>query len=576
MNETIDGEYQKYKGGGSGKYVRENFFGKDPETLKLVEHLSDEQIAQLHRGGHDSLKVFNAYQAAVQHTDAPTVILVKTVKGYGLGESGEGKNITHSQKKLNEAELKAFRSRFNIPISDEQLAGSAPFYKPAEDSEEMQYLRARREALGGPVPSRRSDLAPMDAFPGKVFHEFKEGSKGREVSTTMAYVRLLAGLMKDKQQGHLIVPIIPDEARTFGMESLFNKHGIYAHQGQKYEPVDSDSLMRYREAKDGQILEEGITEAGSMSSFVAAGTAYATHGVNTLPFFTFYSMFGFQRIGDLVWAAGDMRCRGFLVGATAGRTTLAGEGLQHQDGHSHHLAHPHPNLKSYDPAFAYEIGVIIEEGIRRMYIEQKDEFYYITVGNEAYEQPPMPEGVEEGILKGMYRFQRSELAKASARVQLWGSGAILTEVLKAAKMLEDYGVAADVWSVTSYKAVYEEAMDTDRWNIMNPEEAPRVSYLEQLMDGTEGPIIAVSDYIKILPHSLARWLKQPLVALGTDGFGRSEGREALRRHFEVDAAHTVWATLGQLVREGQLKGEVLAKAQKALNIDTQKPNPVTL
>jgi pyruvate dehydrogenase E1 component len=576
MNETIDGEYQKYKGGVSGGYVREKFFGKDPETLKLVEHLSDEQIAQLHRGGHDSLKVFNAYQAAVQNTDAPTVILVKTVKGYGLGESGEGKNITHSQKKLNEEELKAFRSRFNIPISDEQLAGSAPFYKPAEDSEEMQYLRSRREALGGPVPSRRSDLAPMDAFPEKVFHEFKEGSKGREVSTTMAYVRLLAGLMKDKQQGHLVVPIIPDEARTFGMESLFNKHGIYAHQGQKYEPVDSDSLMRYREAKDGQILEEGITEAGSMSSFVAAGTAYATHGVNTLPFFTFYSMFGFQRIGDLVWAAGDMRCRGFLVGATAGRTTLAGEGLQHQDGHSHHLAHPHPNLKSYDPAFAYEIGVIIEAGIRRMYIEQKDEFYYITVGNEAYEQPAMPDGAEEGILKGMYCFQRSELAKATARVQLWGSGAILPEVLKAAKMLEDYGVAADVWSVTSYKAVYEDAMDTDRWNIMNPEEPARVSYLEQLMNGTEGPIIAVSDYIKILPHSLARWLKQPLVALGTDGFGRSEGREALRRHFEVDAAHTVWATLGQLVREGQLKGDVLAKAQKTLNIDTQKPNPVTL
>ncbi len=576
MNTTIDGEYQKYKGSGSGEYVRENFFGKHPEALKLVEHLSDEQIAKLRRGGHDPLKVFNAYQSAVDQSDAPTVILVKTVKGFGVSENAEGKNITHSQKKLNEEELKAFRTRFNVPISDEAIEAGIPFYKPGEDSEEIKYLKSRREALGGSVPTRQSTLDPIEAFPEKIFNEFKEGSKGREVSTTMAYVRLLAGLMKDKKQGNLIVPIIPDEARTFGMESLFNKHGIYAHQGQLYEPVDSDSLMRYREAQDGQILEEGITEAGAMSSFVAAGTAYATHGVNTMPFFTFYSMFGFQRIGDLAWAAGDMRCKGFLVGATAGRTTLAGEGLQHQDGHSHHLAHPHPNLKSYDPAFAFEVGVIIEEGLRRMYIEQKDEFYYITVGNDSYEQPPMPEGSREGILKGMYLFQRSELANAKARVQLWGSGAILPEVLKAAKQLEDYGVAADVWSVTSYKAVYEDAMDADRFNMLNPTAEPRVSYLEAQMKDAEGPVIAVSDYIKILPHSLARWIKQPLLALGTDGFGRSEGREALRRHFEVDAAHTTWVTLGQLVRNGDLEKDVLEKAQKTLQINPDKPNPITL
>lgn len=575
MNETVDGEYQKYKASGSGKYVRDTFFGKDPEVLKLVENLSDEQIWGLHRGGHDAFKVYAAYHEAVNHKGQPTVILAKTVKGYGLGESGEGKNITHSQKKLNEEELREFRSRFNIPLSDEQLKG-APFYKPSPDSEEMQYLHARRQALGGFVPSRKVTVAPLSVIPEKLFQEFDAGSGEREISTTMAYVRILSRLLKDKNMGKLVVPIIPDEARTFGMEPLFNQYGIYSFVGQKYEPVDSDSLLRYREAKDGQILEEGITEAGSMSSFIAAGTAYATHGVNTIPFFTFYSMFGFQRVGDLAWAAGDMRCKGFLVGATSGRTTLAGEGLQHQDGHSHILALPNPNLKAYDPAFAYEIGVIIQEGIQRMYVDQRDEFYYITIGNEPYVQPPMPEGVRDGILKGLYCYQRSELVSPKARIQLWGSGALLPGVLKAAEMLERYSVAADVWSVTSYKELYYEAMDVDRWNLLHPQDAPRTPYLTQVMHDFEGPLVAVSDYSKVLPHSLARWLDRPLLALGTDGFGRSENRENLRRFFEVDADHTVWVALGQLVRDGKLDASILNEARASLRINPDNPNPVTV
>lgn len=574
MNELVDGEYQKIKASGSGKFVREYFFNRYPETAELVKDYTDDQLWNLHRGGHDSLKVYTAYHAAL-NSDKPTVILAKTVKGYGMGESGEGKNITHQQKKLNEEELREFRSRFNIPISDEQLKGKAPFYKPPADSAEMQYLHERRQALGGSMPKRKVDVAPLPTPPENLFQEFDEGSNGREVSTTMAYVRLVSRLLKDKNMGRLIVPIIPDEARTFGMEALFNQYGIYAHQGQKYEPVDNDSLMRYREARDGQILEEGITEAGAMSSFIAAGTAYATHGVNTIPFYTYYSMFGFQRIGDLAWAAGDMRCKGFLVGATAGRTTLAGEGLQHQDGHSHLLALPLPNLKTYDPAFAYEIGVIVQAGLQRMYVEQQDEFYYITVGNEAYVQPPMPkgEGVREGILKGLYCFQRSELVEPKARVQLWGSGAVMPGVIAAAEALARYGVAADVWSVTSYKALYNEARDTDRWNLLNPEAEARTPYVAEAMQGFDGPVIAVSDYVKMLPHALARWVDRPLVALGTDGFGRSEGRGALRRFFEVDTAHTVWAALSQLVRAGQLPASVLKQARKELDIDPDKANP---
>lgn len=577
MNETIDGEYQKYKAS-DGAFVREHFFGKTPETQELVADLSDEQIWNLHRGGHDSLKVYSAYQAAMNTKNGkPTVILAKTVKGYGLGESGEGKNPTHQQKKLNEDELRRFRSRFDIPLSDEEIA-EAPFYKPSPDSEEMQYLHERRQKLGGGVPQRRVNVSPLPEPPAKIFEEFNTGSGEREISTTMAYVRLLTNLLRDKNLGKLVVPIIPDEARTFGMESLFNKYGIYAHAGQKYDPVDSDSLMRYREAQDGQILEEGITEAGAMSSFIAAGTAYATHGVNTIPFYTYYSMFGFQRIGDLAWAASDMRCKGFLVGATAGRTTLAGEGLQHQDGHSHVLSLPHPHLKAYDPAFAYEIGVIIQAGIQRMYVEQKDEYYYLTIGNDSYVQPPMPEGegIREGILKGMYCYQKSELVKPKARVQLWGSGAILPGVIAAAESLEKYGVAADVWSVTSYKELYRDAEDVDRSNWLHPEQEAQRPYVTRVMDGHEGPIIAASDYMKVLPHSLSPWLDRPLVALGTDGFGRSESRAALRDFFEVDSEHVIWAALGQLVRSGDLDAELLETAREALGIDFDAPNPATV
>jgi pyruvate dehydrogenase E1 component len=575
MNEVLDGEYQKIKASGSGAYVREHFFGKYPELLELVSDYTDEQIWNLHRGGHDSLKVYAAYHKAVHTEGMPTVILAKTVKGYGMGESGEGKNAAHQQKKLKDEEIKEFRTRFGIPIADEDLP-EVPFYKPSDDSDEMQYLHERRQKLGGSVPQRRVQAPPLAPPPDKLFSEFEGGTEGRELSTTMAYVRILSRCLKDKNFGPLMVPIIPDEARTFGMEGLFNQYGIYSHVGQKYDPVDSDSLMRYREAQNGQILEEGITEAGALSSFIAAGTAYASHGVNTIPFFTFYSMFGLQRVGDLVWAAGDMRCKGFLMGATAGRTTLAGEGLQHQDGNSHVLALPQPNLRAYDPSFAYEIGVLLQAGIRRMYVEQKDEFYYITLGNEAYAHPPMPAGVHDGILKGLYLFKRSELVQPKAQVQLWGSGALMPGVLKAAEMLERYGVAANVWSVTSYKELYREALDTERWNMLHPEQPARATYLEECLKDSEGPVIAVSDYCKVLALSLAKWIPQPLVALGTDGFGRSEGRSALRRFFEVDAEHTVWATLGQLVRSGKIDASLLDEARQALQIDPEKPNPMSV
>lgn len=572
MNETIDGEYQKYKGSGSGAFVREHFFGKDPEVLKLVENYTDEQIWKLHRGGHDSLKVYAAYHAAMNHKGSPTVILAKTVKGYGLGESGEGKNITHSQKKLNEEELREFRSRFGIPISDEQLK-DAPFYKLPEDSHEMEYLHQRRQSLGGSVPSRRVSVSPLVPPPDSLFKEFDSGSKGKEVSTTMVYVRLLSRFLKDKNLGQWVVPIIPDEARTFGMEGLFNQYGIYSYQGQKYDPVDSDSLMQYREARDGQVLEEGITEAGAISSFIAAGTAYATHGVNTIPFFAFYSMFGLQRVGDFIWAAGDMRCKGFMIGATAGRTTLAGEGLQHQDGHSHVLAYPHPNLMAYDPAFAYELAAIIKDGIQRMYVDQEDVFYYITVGNEPYEQPAMPEGVTEGILKGLYCFQEAE-NKSLPQVQLLGSGAILPQVLQARELLKQYNVESQVWSVTSYKNLFQDALDTDRWNLLNPESDPKTPYVAECLKDAEGPVVAASDYSKVLPYSLAQWIPQTFVSLGTDGFGRSESRDALREFFEVNARYIAWAALVQLAKEGKVSADTLSKAKKELDIDPSKANPM--
>jgi len=576
MNEVVDGEYQKYTVAG-GAYIRENFFGKDPRLLAMVSHLTDEQLSKLGRGGHDPAKVYAAYKAAVEHTGSPTVIIAKTVKGYGMGESGEGKNITHQQKKLNEDELAAFRSRFGIPISDEDVA-SAPFYRPADDSPEMQYLHRQRQRLGGYLPARRPTETFINTPSEKLFNEFYEGTGERAVSTTMVFVRILAKLLRDKDLGKLIVPIVPDEARTFGMEALFRQAGIYAHSGQLYEPVDSDSLLYYKEAKDGQILEEGITEAGSMSSFIAAATAYANHGINTIPFFIYYSMFGLQRVGDLVWAAADQRARGFLLGATAGRTTLAGEGLQHQDGHSHVLASTVPTLQAYDPAFAYELAVIIRDGIRRMYEEHEDIFYYITVQNENYPMPPMPKrrGVKEGILKGIYKFKPSRKRRASHHVHLFGSGSIMNEVLKAQQMLEErYNVSADVWSVTSYKALRQDALDTERWNMLHPHATPRKSFLEQTFANEKpGVFVAASDYMKALPDGIAPWLPATLISLGTDGFGRSESRTALRDFFEVDARYVTLAGLAALAKDGQLARENVAETLSDLEIDPDKANPM--
>jgi pyruvate dehydrogenase E1 component len=571
MEEAVDGDFQKYSVS-SGEYIRDHFFGTDPRLCELVEHLTDEEIQKLRRGGHDPEKVYAAYKAAVEHTGAPTVILAKTVKGYGLGEAGEGKNITHQQKKLNEEELREFRSRFGIPISDEDV-GAAPFYRPAEDSTEIRYLTERRTNLGGPLPERRLQAPPLSLPDPALFAEFEKGSEGREASTTMVFVRMLAKLLRDKTLGKYVVPIVPDEARTFGMEALFRQVGIYSHVGQRYEPVDRETLLYYKEAKDGQILEEGITEAGSLSSFIAAGTAYATHGVNALPFFIFYSMFGFQRTGDLMWAAGDMRCRGFLLGGTAGRTTLAGEGLQHQDGHSHLLAYPHPNVRAYDPAFAYELAVIIYDGMRRMMEDQEALMVYLTVANEPYEMPAMPEGSREGILKGLYPFRGSQLKGEKTAVQLLGSGSILNQALIAQELLENtYGVAADVWSATSYKELYREATATARDNLLHPGRKPRVPYVQSCL-GNEA-VVAASDYVKALPYSVGRWIPGEFVALGTDGFGRSDGRAALRRFFEVDYRMIALGALYTLARKGAVKPDLVTKAIKDLEIDPEKADPL--
>jgi pyruvate dehydrogenase E1 component len=571
MGEVVDGEYQKYAVS-SGAYVRHHFWGVDPRLLGMVSHLSDDQLKKLTLGGHDPLKVYNAYKAAVEHKGVPTVILARTVKGYGLGEAGEGRNITHQQKKLNEEELRAFRTRFGIPISDQDVA-DAPFYQPPDDSPEIKYLRERRQALGGYMPSRSVHVGPLDAPITGVFDEFLKGTDGRTASTTMVFVRLLAKLLRDRDVGDLIVPIVPDEARTFGMDALFRQVGIYSHVGQLYEPVDMDTLLYYKESTDGQILEEGITEAGSISSFIAAGTAYSTYGVNTIPFFIFYSMFGFQRIGDLIWAAADSRTRGFLLGGTAGRTTLAGEGLQHQDGNSHLLAYTVPNLLAYDPAFAYELAIIIQDGLRRMYVDREDVFYYLTVMNEQYEMPPMPDGSRDGILKGMYRVKATGAGKATHRAQLFGSGAILPEVLKAAALLEPFGVAADVWSVTSYSELYRDGHDCERWNLLHPGEPPRVPYVTRCLGDAPGVLVAASDYVKALPDSIDRWLPRRLHSLGTDGFGRSEGRTALREFFEVNAQFVALATLAALAREGAIDAAVVRQAIKDFGIDPDKPSP---
>jgi pyruvate dehydrogenase E1 component len=576
LGEMVDGESQKLVVE-SGAYVREHVFGTDPRLLKMVENVPDEALRTLRQGGHDPRKVYAAYKAAFEHSGSPTVILARTIKGYGLGESGEGRNITHQQKKLNEDELREFRSRFGIPINDDQLADT-PFYRPPEESREIQYLRARRKELGGYVPTRKVRSKPLVADHDALFREFLTGSEGREVSTTMAFVGMLRQMLRDPEIGKLVVPIVPDEARTFGMESLFRQVGIYSSRGQLYEPVDQHTLLYYKEAKDGQILEEGITEAGSMTSFIAAGTAYATHGINTIPFFIYYSMFGLQRISDFIWAAADMRCRGFMLGGTAGRTTLAGEGLQHQDGNSHILALPIPTLWAYDPAFAYEIAVIVQDGIRRMYKDGENVFYYITVMNEAYAMPPMPPdpGVKDGILKGMYKYRAAADKKSKLRAQLFGSGAILREVIKAQEILaEKYGVAADVWSVTSYKALYYDGINTERWNLLHPTEKPRVPYVTQNLSDAPGVIVAATDYLKALPNLVSKWIPRHMATLGTDGFGRSEGREALRNFFEVDSRFITLATLYELQQDGKIEASVVEKAIKDLGIDTEKANPLT-
>ena len=573
MNETIDGEWQKYTVE-SGAYSREKFFGTDPRLLALVEPLSDEQIRKLRLGGHDPVKVYAAYQAACEHRGAPTVILARTIKGYGLGEAGEGRNITHQQKKLSYDEMREFRDRFDIPIPDEMLE-DAPFYRPSPKSEEHQYLIERRRALGGLVPRRRVRAVPLQTPSPEVFAEFFEGSGEREAATTMTAVRLINRLMDEPNFGKLIVPIVPDEARTFGMDALFRKYGIYSHSGQRYEPVDSHLLLYYRESRDGQLIEEGITEAGAVASFTAAGTANVTHGISMIPFFFFYSMFGFQRIADLIWAAGDARTRGFLIGCTSGRTTLAGEGLQHQDGHSHVLAGTVPNVISYDPAFAYEIAIIVRDGIRRMYEDREPVLYYLTVQNEPYEQPAKPDGVEEGVLKGLYKFRPAAASKGKPRVHLFGSGAILREALAAQEILgEKFGVAADVWSATSYHLLRRDALACDRFNLLNPSAKPRVPYLRQLLRDEPYPIVATSDYMKAVSDQIMPWTPNGLLSLGTDGFGRSDARADLRDYFEVDRRYVTLGALTVLARREQFDPRKLAEAAKSLDINADKPDPM--
>jgi pyruvate dehydrogenase E1 component len=592
MNEVVDGQYQKYTVE-PGSYVRQDFFGKYPELAALVKGYSDEQLKGLRRGGHDPVKVHAAYKAAITQRGLPTVILAKTVKGYGLGEAGEGKNVTHQQKKLNDDELRQFRDRFEIPVRDQDLH-ETPFYRPPENSVEIQYLKEHRRALGGPLPSRRVRTEPLPLPKDDVWKSFFEGIN-RDVSTTMVFVQMLTQLMKDKEIGKQVVPIVPDEARTFGMESLFRQFGIYSHVGQNYEPVDKGMLLYYREAQDGQILEEGITEAGSVASFVAAGTSYATHGKDMIPFFIFYSMFGFQRIGDLIWAAADQRTRGFLLGGTSGRTTLNGEGLQHEDGHSHVLASTVPNLLCYDPAFAYELAVIIRDGLSRMYHDRENIFYYITLYNENYPMPHKPDGVDEGILKGLYKLRAApdassgagsagsagsdiHQAEARPRAHLLGSGSLLREALRAQEILaERYGVAADVWSATSYKALRRDALDVERWNMLHPGDPGdqrRQPYVVQLFAGDDAPIVAVSDFMKAVPDQIARWLPGRLFSLGTDGFGRSDTRQALRRFFEVDAECVVVATLGCLARQGAVDAKLVSRAIGELGVDPEKANPL--
>ena len=571
MTEIVDGEYQTYITK-DGAYVRQHFFGKYPELLDLVSHLSDDEVFRLRRGGHDPKKVYNAYKAAIETTGQPTLILAHTIKGYGLGEAGEGRNITHQQKKLNENEMLEFRKRFDIPIPAE-AAHDVSFYRPPSDSPEIAYLHERRRQLGGYVPSRAAARSGIESPPLEYFKESLEGSAGRDVSSTMAFVRVLTLLLKHPQLGKHVVPIIPDEARTFGMESLFRQFGIYASQGQLYRPHDSDMFLYYKESKDGQILEEGITEAGSMASFTAAGTAYTNYGVEMIPFFIYYSMFGFQRVGDLVWAFGDARGKGFLCGGTAGRTTLSGEGLQHQDGHSPVLATTVPTCITYDPAYAYEIAIVVQDGIRRMYQNGEDCFYYLTLYNENYAMPPMPEHVNaEGVLKGIYRYRAAD--EGQAVVQLFGSGPILNEALKAQEILaEKYRVAADVWSVTSYNELRREALEVERWNRLHPDQPARTPYVVDALAGAQGPIVAASDYMKVVADQIAPWLSGRMETLGTDGFGRSDNRQYLRKHFEINAESIAAAALSRLAREGKFDAAQAVAALADLGVNPEARNP---
>ncbi|MEA2247002.1 MAG: pyruvate dehydrogenase component [Solirubrobacteraceae bacterium] len=575
MNEAVDGEYQVYKAR-NGAYVREHFFGRYPQLREMVSEMSDDEIWALNRGGHDPYKVFAAYSAAVNTTGRPTVILAKTIKGYGMGEAGEGQNITHQQKKMTGGALLAFRDRFQIPLTDEQVAEGA-FYKPDEDSDEMKYLRERRAALGGPLPQRRRAAEPLDVPPLSAFESQLKGTGDREISTTMAFVRVLNTLVRDKQIGRHVVPIVPDESRTFGMEGMFRQLGIFSQVGQLYQPEDAEQLMFYKEDKKGQILQEGINEPGAFSSWIAAGTAYSNHAIQMIPFYIFYSMFGFQRIGDLAWAAADSRTRGFLLGGTAGRTTLNGEGLQHEDGHSHILSSTIPNCISYDPTYGYEVAVIVQDGLRRMYAEQEDVFYYLTIMNENYAHPAMPEGAEEGILRGMYLLREGEQDDKSPRIQLMGSGTILREVIAAADILrDDFGVASDIWSVTSFTELRREGMAADRWSRLHPGEEPRPSFVESSLAGRTGPVVASTDYMRAFADQIRPFVPGRYEVLGTDGFGRSDYRKKLRRFFEVDRAHVTVAALRALADEGVVERAVVKQAVERFDIDPDAPPPWTV
>ncbi|MCC7487656.1 MAG: pyruvate dehydrogenase (acetyl-transferring), homodimeric type [Burkholderiales bacterium] len=577
MEEAVDGEYQAFKSH-DGAFVRQHFFGKYPELAEMVAHMSDDDIWRLNRGGHDPHKIYAAYATAMKHVGEPTVILAKTIKGYGMGEAGEGQNITHQQKKMGTSSIRSFRDRFSVPIPDERLE-EVPFYRPPDGSPEMQYLKERMKAMGGSLPARRRRADPLEVPELAAFEPQLKGTEGREISTTMAFVRILNTIIRDKKIGKLVVPIVPDESRTFGMEGMFRQLGIYSHVGQLYTPQDANQLMYYKEDRNGQILQEGICEAGGMCSWIAAATSYATHGQPMIPFYIYYSMFGFQRVGDLAWAAGDMRARGFLMGGTAGRTTLNGEGLQHADGHSHILASTIPNCVSYDPTFAYELAVIIQDGLRRMYREQEDIYYYITVMNENYAHPAMPEGARAGILRGMYLCSKGSPGRNRLQVQLMGSGTILREVIAGAELLEkDFGVAADIWSVTSFNELRREGIATERWNRLHPEAESRLPYVAQCLREHPGPVVAATDYKRAYAEQIRAFLPQPgsYSVLGTDGFGRSDTRRALRRFFEVDRHHVAVAALKALADQEALPQKKVSEAIVRYGIDPDKPDPATV